>query len=358
MKKIKLYTDFNIAKNNIENLSFIFTAILFNNNKNNFPSQPDFGYELVDESNSADFFVLPINWEWIKALNLVEKSKPLINLAKEKNKKIIAFYYDDDDKDLGIDNSIVFRTSLNKSQQRVGSSINFAMPSWREDIKVINFKNNYFLSKKEEKPKIGFRGCSQPIDTFEIIKNDMIKNTNRISYKISKKSILREKWYYDGYKFRADALKVLKNNKKINSDITITSMFGDKKFTMSQNKKLFIDNIINNNYVLCTRGGGNYSYRFYETIICGRIPVFINTDCVLPYDFCIDWKKYVVWVEENEINKIDKILLDFHNSISDEGLLNLQLNIRKLYEEYISPIGFINNLHKHFEHLELLKNQI
>ncbi|MFA6922795.1 MAG: exostosin family protein [Bacteroidales bacterium] len=351
--KIKLFTDFNIAKNNIENLSFILTSILFNDNKNNPCSQSNFGFELVHEPDNADFFILPINWEWLKALNLLEKSKFLINLANEKNKKIIVFYYDDDDKDIGLENSIVFRTSLNKSKQRTANSINFAMPSWREDIKVINFKDNYFLSKKEEKPKIGFRGCSQPIDALEIFKKKLKNNINRVSYKISKKCLLHEKWYYDGYKFRADALKILKNNDKINSDITITSMFGDKKLTMSQNKKMFIDNIINNNYVLCTRGGGNYSYRFYETIICGRIPVFINTDCVLPYDFCIDWKKYVVWVEENEINKIDKILLDFHNSISDEEFLNLQLNIRKLYEEYISPSGFINNIHNHFEYLEL-----
>jgi len=43
------------------------------------------------------------------------------------------------------------------------------------------------------------------------------------------------------------------------------------------------------------------SYRLYEALCCGRIPVFIDTDCVLPYDFMIDWKKYFVWVDQSEL---------------------------------------------------------
>lgn len=56
-------------------------------------------------------------------------------------------------------------------------------------------------------------------------------------------------------------------------------------------------------YVLCARGG-DFSYRLYETLSYGRIPVFVDTDCVLPYDSEIKWKDYCVWVDEKEVNRI------------------------------------------------------
>src|SRR4030095_15269602 len=66
----------------------------------------------------------------------------------------------------------------------------------------------------------------------------------------------------------------------------------------------FLDNILGSDYVLCSRGFGNFSYRFYESLACGRIPVLIDTDCVLPFDFVIDWDAYCVRVPEKEVSQI------------------------------------------------------
>jgi len=70
---------------------------------------------------------------------------------------------------------------------------------------------------------------------------------------------------------------------------------------MKQMRLEFLQNMIGSDYVFCCRGAGNFSYRLYEALCCGRIPVFIDTDCVLPYDFMIDWKKYFVWVDQSEL---------------------------------------------------------
>ena len=45
----------------------------------------------------------------------------------------------------------------------------------------------------------------------------------------------------------------------------------------------FVNNILGSDYTVCMRGGGNFSVRFYETLSLGRIPVFIDTDCLLPW---------------------------------------------------------------------------
>lgn len=115
------------------------------------------------------------------------------------------------------------------------------------------------------------------------------------------------------------------------------------------NRQKFVDNIFNSDYILCLRGTGNYSFRFYETLSAGRIPVFVNTDSVLPLDDIIDWKKYCVWVEENEIERIDQILLDFHNSLNNVEFTEMQVKIRNLWFEWIQDKAFLNKFHLHLQ---------
>ena len=64
----------------------------------------------------------------------------------------------------------------------------------------------------------------------------------------------------------------------------------------------FYENMVSSDYIVCVRGGGNFSVRLYETLAMGRIPIFINTDCLLPLNKSIDWKKHVVWIEREDID--------------------------------------------------------
>ena len=109
-------------------------------------------------------------------------------------------------------------------------------------------------------------------------------------------------------------------------------------------RKEFYKNIENTNYTLCIRGTGNFSARFYETLALGRIPIFINTDCMLPFSGIIDWKKFVVWIELKDSLDINTILLDFHKGLTQTSLTNLQEKNRKLWEDFFSFPGFIHHL--------------
>jgi hypothetical protein len=107
--------------------------------------------------------------------------------------------------------------------------------------------------------------------------------------------------------------------------------------------------MLESDYVLCARGNGNFSYRLYETLCMGRIPVFIDTDCVLPLDFDIDWRDYCVWVDEAEIEQIGDQVLEFHESLDESEFEERQRACRRLWETHISPQGFFANFHLHFE---------
>jgi hypothetical protein len=102
----------------------------------------------------------------------------------------------------------------------------------------------------------------------------------------------------------------------------------------------FWSNVINSDYTLCMRGAGNFSYRFYEVLAAGRIPLFINTRCVLPFEDEIDWRQHCVWVEEDQIEFAGEILKQFHSRLTPGQFRQRQLANRELWETKLSPLGF------------------
>lgn len=228
-----------------------------------------------------------------------------------KDKKIVAFFNSDSDEILSYKDGVyIFRTSFYKSTQRHSE---FAVPGWSEDWGA--FKPRSW----GEKPVVGF--CGQ----------------------VHRPQI------------RARSLAVLEADKKIETHFIKKRAFwggwidrGKKPHDGKMLRNEFVNNIKNSDYTVCARGGGNFSYRIYETLMSGRIPIFIDTDCVLPYDFIVDWKKEFLVVRDTDINLLGAKLIEFHNSIR-ERFENRQEHMRKLWEQWISPTGFFTNFNKHFE---------
>jgi hypothetical protein len=118
---------------------------------------------------------------------------------------------------------------------------------------------------------------------------------------------------------------------------------------MQKVRREYVENMVESDYILCARGAGNFSYRLYETLSCGRIPVFIDTDCVLPYEFAIDWRDYVVWVDERDVDNVAERVVEFHERLSEQEFRELQQECRRLWETHIAPQGFFANFHRHFD---------
>jgi hypothetical protein len=157
------------------------------------------------------------------------------------------------------------------------------------------------------------------------------------------------------YLARASALAALSRSRGVRTNFVFRHQWCNGAFTTGADMPLYrksraeyVANIFGSDYVLCARGAGNYSIRLYETLSCGRIPVFVNTDCVLPYEEWIDWKRFGVRVEEGELEHVAERVLEFHERLSPVEFEELQKACRRLWLEWLSPEGFFRNFYRHF----------
>lgn len=312
---------------------------------------------ITNDPSIADFFLFPITYEILYGYtaheyehfnytlaeinSLKHEFTAMTELAVKYNKKIILFYYYDPIQKINVPNAVIFRTSILKSKKDKNE---FAMPAYGDDLrdrKKIADSDLYLI--KTALPTVGFRGQSAPVKLpLKLQLKRKLNQTLKVTG-ISKQFNLH---YNFGYLARRDAIVSCLNNKKIKTDIHFTTI--EQSWDPVNGKEPFVNNVFNNQYNICVSGHGNYSFRLYEIMSAGRIPIFINTDCVLPFEEFIDWKKHVVWIEEKDADKADQFMLDFHESVSDDDFLKLQKNNRKLWEQYFSKDGFYSNLYRYF----------
>ena len=111
----------------------------------------------------------------------------------------------------------------------------------------------------------------------------------------------------------------------------------------------YLQNALDSDYLLVCRGSGNCFTRLYEAMCLGRIPVFIDTDCVLPWEDQIDWRASCVFLVESELPQIGAKLRSFHDSVSAEDFQAMQVRNRELWLKYLSPRGFFSTLAEAWE---------
>jgi hypothetical protein len=305
---------------------------------------PDFGrfddyivqgnqiFEVVDSIEKSDFTVLPFEYSF--EASKIDIAKKAAHESKLKGKKMILFFNSDEFKDILVDNSIIFRTSFFKSQQRANE---FAFPGWSIDFLKKDQPTDFILPK-EKVAKLSYCGY---VDYLKEPKRSIIGKIKALFVSIPKENI-----EYGSY-IRGRAVRTLLGSTLINTDFIIRDGFWAQGITDKLKvRQEYIKNMFNSPYAFVSRGAGNFSYRLYEVMSCGRIPVFVNTDSVLPFENEIDWKKQMVWIKEADINKMALKISDFHNSVSEIDFLNLQKQNRHIYETYLSPVGFFKQLHK------------
>ncbi|HVP81267.1 MAG TPA: exostosin family protein [Thermodesulfobacteriota bacterium] len=335
MKVLKLYTQRRLLKNPDDYISLLYPFWGFIPEKNNSMDKNRFKeysiegktfFIITDNIDSSDAVLSPIAYERPGGK---ETAVELSKIAGKKGKKLILFFNSDSDEDISIENVIIFRTSFYQSSRKKNE---FSLPGWSDDYIKVYFHGRPQIRIKNEIPVIGYCGY-----TDNMIKSIEFKlNYLRGTYPISR--------YYNFQSLRGRAVRYLSDHKNIKGNFIIRQTFPEEQKSPIELKMDFINNLINSDYALVTRGMGNFSYRFYEILCCGRIPLFINTDAVLPYDKFIDWKKHIVWIEDKDLKHIGDILFDFHKNISPDKFHDLQINLRNIYEEWISPSGFYKNL--------------
>lgn len=281
--------------------------------------------------------------------------------AQAAGKPAIIFFCADSAEPIDIPNCMVFRTSLYKSVHRPGE---FAMPSWSEDFVAKYWHGILPVRPKREKPVVGF--CGQPgllsyrnklSAALRQVRRAVLRKIGPAGTRVELSADQAREGPFKGLNPsapRAKALLRLSRSSLLETNFIFKlGHFGgavqadgriDPKM-LQRARQDFVENMLASDYVVCVRGGGNFSYRLYETLGAGRIPLFINTDCVLPYENHIDWQRHCVWIEADEISSIDRRLAEFHAKLSPDDFVALQQGCRKLWLEWLSPEGFFSKLH-------------
>lgn len=295
-------------------------------------------YTLVDSLQDAQFAILPLDMEYYVLNKKESLMLDFIQKAKDAGKEVITQTNGDFGITPKVKDVIVLRQNGYQSKRLPKQ---YAFPSIFADPLQEYFHSNCIIIRdKGEKPVIGFDGLSQVSfmkNMFDVIRTAVLNIKSYLGLSIYDTNVL-----YPTTLYRTKALNVIERDERLIANFNKRSKYKAGAKNKQEGRKLtqeFYDNMVESDYILCVRGLGNFSKRLYETLAMGRIPIFINTDCILPFDNIIDWRKYCVWVEESQMENMGEIVYQFHRSLTNEQFREKQQACRRLWEEHLSGNG-------------------
>lgn len=354
MKPLKIFTD--LPAYDRANRSYLHDILRpYVNDRSNEERRQMYGervdfFTLTGDIDEADFCLLPMLWGYYLKTGTTQKAFGFVSRAENAGKLTVVASYGDYYLDIPLERRrvIIFQSSLYRSQRKPNE---FSVaPLFPDNLLVSrNGQPNYRL--KHEVATVGFCGnaTEDPLRTIYFSGKNLLE---KVKYGL-KLSYFNPHPVIPAAYFRAKVLKEIERGSRVKTNFIMRQQYwaGVKSGSERSNPANpawveYVENLDNSDYIVTIRGTGNWSNRFYEALNWGRIPVFINTDCVLPYDFAIDWKQYCIWVEQHEIPYAAEKIADFHASLSNEQFVELQQACRQLWIDRLSGDGFYRHFHE------------
>jgi hypothetical protein len=290
--------------------------------------------------DAAKIAVFP--WDWHMAGEdpaLARLARRFIRENAAAGLKTLLFSVSDPETSLHEENTILFCTSLLGRKLRPHEH---ALPAWglfEENLSMENLPARKF----NPKPSVGFCGASYRAGFREPNWFRRTFRPRRCQY---------ERVFPRRPGLRAHLIDQLRAMPGLEAKIIERKSFfagavQNGRFNFESHavtRREYVENLLASDYALCVRGGGNFSFRLYEALQLGRIPLFINTDCVLPWPDYIPWRKLCAWVEQAQLDQLQDILLSHHRAMGPAEFEERQRQCRAVWEKYLSPLGFFTTL--------------
>jgi hypothetical protein len=307
----------------------------------------------------CDLVVCPTAWQDDRDTELVRR---VATQAQSWGKPLVVFCEADTEAPFPVPGVLVFRGSLRRSL-RLPNEI--PAPAFIPDhLARPDPAAAIGPRPKADSPVVGFCGCIEPMTGSPLHPRRLFSQAvyrgllsrPRLERFLRRRGIRITR--SEGKRVRYQALGVVSRCSRVQQNFKLRAQFLNGTLLVSEAEQPeywrrsfmeFRDNVLSSDYTLCPRGGGNWSYRFYETLCLGRIPVFFNTDCVLPYESLINWRDYCVWVEGDAIEQTAEAILRHYHGHTAESFVDLQRRCRELWVEYLSLDGFFRHFHLHTE---------
>lgn len=296
--------------------------------------------ELTASPEEADIFVVPHNYNLL--VSKADFLRSFEALSEEHGKSVIIFFPGDSAAEVPVKNAIVFRNSQYRSRLR---SNEIMMPGYVEDLgKGLPLKPRE-KRPSSSKPVIGFCGWAYPGTSAARARFNVKAAILDVRYVFGDRlAKLKQK----GLWWRKKTIKALSRSKLVDTDFIIRKSYSGNEKTISldpaEARREYIGNILSSDFTLCVKGDGNFSTRFYEVLSLGRIPLFLDTECVLPLESAVDYSKCVLKVDSEESPRIDKIAADFYAKLSNERFIEMQREARSVFENCLRLDSFFKRV--------------
>jgi hypothetical protein len=303
-------------------------------------------FSLMDKLDQADIAVLPMTWNYYRKHGQVEKALAFIHAARRACRPVLSYVSGDE----GVavppecEDVYVVRLSGCRSRRRKRQ---VAQPVFFDDPATIypGLISYDRPSKSGGLPSVGF--CGQA--SFHILKLawDELRGIFRhAAYGLGVR-LEEPQPLYPPVLLRARALRILRRSPLVDTQFIVRSRYRAgtiEPVSRERTSQEFYENIGHTDYTLCLRGGGNFSKRFYETMAMGRIPVLVDTDCLLPFDSILPWDSYIVRVLDVDLACLAKRVADDFSAGGSARLADRKHRCRRLWEDWLSFSGFHRQL--------------
>jgi len=95
-------------------------------------------------------------------------------------------------------------------------------------------------------------------------------------------------------------------------------------------------------FSLCPRGYGATSYRMYESIQLGAIPVYVSDNHLLPWSDELNWEEFSIIVKSNQIDSVLQMSL----GLTSKKVKEMQTKLDTLWKKYFSIEATCENVLK------------
>ena len=278
-------------------------------------------FTLTESPERADWFLPPSGWQQGGSPQAVR----MADLARRHGKPLLVFFCSDSFEEVpladGAGSAIVYRTSMNRSTRK---PCEHAWPIWTCDVLRSYGGGNVADRRWTSRPSVGYCGYVDYRGAFEWAQR-------RLRGQISPSMTLR-----------GNAVRALLASPAIEPRIIRRRRFGGG--ATPREREEFAHNLLSSDYALVARGNGNFSFRLYEAMSAGAIPVFLDTDCCLPFDDVLPYRDLFVWVPAHDVSRIADYVTEYHSRLDDRSLNERRRSIRDIYDRYLSPLGFHREL--------------
>ncbi|WP_339699845.1 exostosin family protein [uncultured Marixanthomonas sp.] len=287
-------------------------------------------FEFTDTLEKADAAILPMAWNYYVKTATEQKAIDFVKQCDTSQKKVLAY------------NAGGYRSQFSAHDHTLPPFITDPLQKYFDSDRI--FERSY-----QNQPLIGFCGQANG-SRLNAIKELVTTAGRNLKTRVGHSKEEPQNIISTSF-LRASVLKKLQQSAMVKTSFILRKKYraGVKRNKDKHKTTLeFYNNINQSDYIVCVRGAGNFSVRFYETLALGRIPVFINTDCSLPLDEVIPWKEHVVWVEYRERHQVAQKVTEFHQALSETDFIALQQANRNLWKDYLTLGGFFKTFLQHY----------